>query len=301
MEQIGFIGLGRMGRPMAANLVKRGFTLTVRDIDSRPVAYLVERGAHEAADLHKLAQTSDIVVTMLPNSQIVKDTLLGPDGVIAHARPGTMLLEMSTIDPTVTDQIAKVAGAKGIGLVDAPVGRLASHADRGECLFMVGADPESLARVKPLLDAMGTTVLHCGPVGSGMRMKLVNNFLAVASCQLNAEALALSQALGLDLNRTMEVLNGTSAYNGQLQLNWKHKSLTGDITPGFTIDLAHKDLSLILEAANALRLPMPMGAAAREMFSAARAGKYASADFSAMGDALCDLAGLEKPRLRPAG
>src|ERR1700675_1062493 len=107
MEQIGFIGLGRMGRPMAANLVKRGFALTVRDIDSRPVAYLVERGASGAADLHKLAQTSDIVVTILPHFQRVEETLLGHDGVVAHARPGTMLLEMSTIDPSVTDRIAK--------------------------------------------------------------------------------------------------------------------------------------------------------------------------------------------------
>ena len=128
-------------------------------------------------------------------------------------------------------------------------------------------------------------------------MKLVNNYLAVASCQMNAEALALAQRFGLDLQRTLDVLDGTSAYNGQLQLNWRHKSLAGDITPGFTIDLAHKDLSLVLAAANAGRVPMPMGAAAREMFSAARAGAYAGADFSAMGDVLCDLAGLPKPRL----
>ena len=300
MERIGFIGLGRMGRPMAANLVKRGFKLTVRDLNPEPVAHLVGLGAAEAKSLWSLVADSDIVVTILPNSQIVLETLIGQDGVLAHARPGMMLLEMSTVDPNVTDQIAEAAKANGIGMVDAPVGRLASHADRGESLFMVGGDEESLARVRPLLDGMGTTVLHCGPVGAGMRMKLVNNFLAVASCQLNAEALALSQAFGLDLARTLEVLDGTSAYNGQLQLNWKHKSLAGDTTPGFTIDLAHKDLSLIMEAANAARLPMPMGAAAREMFSAARAGKYASADFSAMGDALCDLAGLPKPRLNSA-
>jgi 4-hydroxybutyrate dehydrogenase/sulfolactaldehyde 3-reductase len=145
---------------------------------------------------------------------------------------------------------------------------------------------------------MGTTIYHCGPVGTGMRTKLVNNYLAVTSCQMNAEALALSQRFGLDLERTLDVLYGTTAFNGQLKIGWPVKVLKGDITPGFTIDLAHKDLSLIVDAANAAKVPMPIAAAAREAFSAARAGGFGSQDFSAMVDALCQAAGIEKPRLK---
>ncbi|HEU4827453.1 MAG TPA: NAD-binding protein, partial [Dongiaceae bacterium] len=125
-----------------------------------------------------------------------------------------------------------------------------------------------------------------------------NNYLAIASCQMNAEALALSQRFGLDLERTLEVLYGTTATNGQLKIAWPAKVLKGDIAPGFTIDLAHKDLSLIVEAANAARVPMPIAAVAREAFSAARAGGFGAKDFSAMIDVLCEAAGIEKPRLK---
>ena len=149
------------------------------------------------------------------------------------------------------------AAERGIAFVDAPVGRLASHADRGESLFMVGGTPEDFERVRPLLEAMGTTIHHCGPVGSGTRTKLINNYLAVTSCQMNAEALALSQRLGLNLERTLEVIYGTTAFNGQLKIAWPTKVLKGDVSPGFTIDLAHKDLSLVIDAANATRVPMP--------------------------------------------
>ena len=136
---------------------------------------------------------------------------------------------------------------------------------------MVGADVADFERVRPLLEAMGNTIHHCGGVGTGTRTKLVNNYLAVVSCQLNAEALALSQRFGLSLEKTLEVLYGTTAFNGQLKIAWPAKVLAGDIEPGFTIDLAHKDLSLIIEAANAAKVPMPIAAAAREAFSTARA------------------------------
>ena len=182
--------------------------------------------------------------------------------------------------------------------VDAPIGRLAWHADRGESLFMVGADAADFEVVKPLLDAMGTTIHHCGAAGTGTRTKLINNYLAIISCQLNAEALALSQRFGLDLATTLDVIHGTTATNGQLKINWPNKVLAGDTSPGFTIDLAHKDLSLIMGAANAARVPLPVAAAAREMFSTARARGYGGQDFSAMGDLMCDLIQAEQPRLK---
>jgi 4-hydroxybutyrate dehydrogenase/sulfolactaldehyde 3-reductase len=204
---------------------------------------------------------------------------------------------MSTIDPRVTDRLAAAAAVSGFAFVDAPVGRLASHAERGESLFMVGAEDAAFARVKPLLDAMGTTVHHCGPAGTGMRTKLVNNYLAIISCQLNAEAIALSQRFGLSLEKTLEVIHGTTATNGQLKIAWPSKVLKGDVEPGFTVDLAHKDLTLIVEAANEARVPVLVAAAAREAFSTARSEGYGAKDFSVMVDALCQRAGIAKPRL----
>lgn len=297
MIKVGFIGLGRMGRPMASNLCRKGFALTVHDINPAAVAELEKFQAHAAADIAEVARAGDIIVTMLPNSAIVEAVLAGPDGVFAHARRGGLVMDMSTIDPMVTDRLAKAAAAKGLGFVDAPVGRLASHADRGESLFMVGGSDQDLARVRPLLEAMGNTIHHCGPAGAGMRTKLVNNYLAISACQLNAEALALAQRFGLSLEKTLEVIYGTTAFNGQLKIGWPAKVLAGDIEPGFTIDLAHKDISLVTEAANAERVPMPMAAVAREAYSAARARGFGGRDFSAMVDVLCELAGIEKPRL----
>ena len=294
---VGFVGLGRMGRPMASNLCRKGFRLLVNDVNRAAMEELAQLQAKPCDTVAELAAASDIIITMLPNSSIVQEVMSMAEGVFAHAKPGTTILDMSTIDPDTTDALAKAAKARGLGFVDAPVGRLASHADRGESLFMVGGDTADFERVKPMLEAMGSTVYHCGPVGSGTRTKLVNNFLAVASCQMNAEALALSQRFGLNLERTLEVLYGTTAVNGQLKIAWPAKVLRGDTEPGFTIDLAHKDLTLIVESANAAKVPMPMAAAAREAFSVARARGFGRQDFSAMVDAACDVAGIEKPRL----
>jgi 4-hydroxybutyrate dehydrogenase/sulfolactaldehyde 3-reductase len=297
MTSVGFIGLGRMGRPMASNLCRKGFALTVYDVNPAAMRELALLQARPAAHVAAVAAAGDIIVTMLPNSAIVEAVLSGPDGVFAHARRGSLVMDMSTIDPLVTDRLAEAARSKGLGFVDAPVGRLASHADRGESLFMVGGSDADLARVRPLLEAMGNTIHHCGPVGSGMRTKLVNNYLAIAACQLNAEALALAQRFGLSLEKTLEVIYGTTAFNGQLKIAWPAKVLAGDIEPGFTIDLAHKDIGLVTDAANAARVPMPMAAVAREAFTVARARGFGARDFSAVADVLCEVAGIEKPRL----
>jgi 4-hydroxybutyrate dehydrogenase/sulfolactaldehyde 3-reductase len=147
---------------------------------------------------------------------------------------------------------------------------------------------------------MGTTIHHCGPVGSGMRTKLINNFLAIVSCQMNAEAIALSQRFGLSLETTLNVIHGTTATNGQLKMAWATKVFTGDIEPGFTIDLAHKDLSLIVEAANAAKVPVPIAAVAREAYTLARAQGHGAKDFSAMVDVVCDNSNIEKPRFAAA-
>jgi 4-hydroxybutyrate dehydrogenase / sulfolactaldehyde 3-reductase len=295
--RIAFIGLGRMGRGMALNLCRKGFRLVVFDIAPRPVQDLVAAGAIAAASVADAARDADVVITMLPNSAIVLDVVAGPEGVLAHARAGSIMMDMSTVAPEVSDTLAAAASKKELSFVDAPVGRLASHADRGESLFMVGASERDFAAVKPLLEAMGTTIHHCGPTGTGTRTKLVNNYLAIVSCHLNAEALTLSQKFGLSLEKTLEVIHGTTATNGQLKIAWPTKVFKGDTEPGFSIDLAHKDLTLIIEAANAVRTPVPVAAAAREAYSTARARGFGGKDFSAMGDAWCELAGAAKPRL----
>jgi len=296
MTRIGFIGLGNMGRPMASNLVRKGERVLVMDVNPAPVRALVELGAVEATSTADVA-ACDVVFTMLPTTTVVADVIGGPTGVLSHVRPGAVIVDMSTIDPLVTDRLASAAAAKGVAFADAPVGRLASHAERGESLFMVGATPETFTRITPLLDKMGTTVHHCGGPGSGMRTKLVNNYLAIVSCAFNAEAIALAQRFGLDLARTLDVIHGTTATNGQLKMAWPSKVLKGDTTPGFTIDLAHKDLTLIVEAANAVKVPVPIAAIARESFSTARAGGQGDKDFSAMLDVLCDRAGISRARL----
>jgi 4-hydroxybutyrate dehydrogenase/sulfolactaldehyde 3-reductase len=296
-DKIGFIGLGNMGRPMASNLCRKGFPLIVHDVNRTPVAQLETLGARAAGDAAAVASDSDVVFTMLPNSAIVDEVLGGARGVLAHLRRGAVVVDMSTIDPLVTDRLAAAAEARGIAFVDAPVGRLASHAERGECLFMVGGSDEAFARVEPMLQAMGTTIYHCGGAGAGMRTKLVNNYLAIVSCAFNAEALALSQRFGLKLETTLDVIHGTTATNGQLKIAWPAKVLKGDTEPGFTIDLAHKDLTLIVDSANAASVPMPIGAAAREAFSAARGQGHGARDFSAMADVLCDLAHITRARL----
>ncbi|WP_326537007.1 NAD(P)-dependent oxidoreductase [Pseudorhodoferax sp.] len=297
MEKIGFIGLGRMGKSMALNLRKKGFALVVHDINAAAVDELVRAGATAGRSIADIAGSCGIVVTMLPSSVEVEQVCQGAEGVFANAAKGTLVLDMSTIDPLATDRLAATARAAGQSFVDAPVGRLAEHADRGESLFMVGASAADFARVRPLLDAMGSTVYHCGEVGTGGRTKLVNNYVAVTLCQVNAEALALSQRFGLDIVRTLEVLYGTSANNGQLRLNFPNKVLAGDTSPGFTIDLAHKDLALVLASAHASRVPMPVAAAVFESFSLARASDYGRIDFSGMADVVCDLARIERPRV----
>jgi 4-hydroxybutyrate dehydrogenase/sulfolactaldehyde 3-reductase len=287
-----------MGAPMAANLLRKGFALSVHDVRAEAVATLVREGARAAGTVMEATQAAEIVITMLPGSPEVTTVLLGPGGVAERARAGQLVMDMSTVAPETTDRVGAALLARGIAFVDAPVGRLVAHAQRGESLFMVGGAPADVARVRPLLEAMGSTIHHCGAVGAGIRTKLVNNYLAIFSCMLNAEALALAAAFELDLPKTLEVIYGTTAVNGQNQVNWPNKVLIGDTAPGFRIALAHKDASLILAAAEKAGVPMPVGAAARVCIGEAmHRADYADKDFSALLDFVCEQAGIAPPRL----
>ncbi|WP_204985792.1 NAD(P)-dependent oxidoreductase [Microvirga pakistanensis] len=281
---VGFVGLGRMGLALARNLAASGVRMTVLDAVAERAAMVHGGNVSKAESLGSLAANSDVIFLMLPGPREVRSVALGSDGIFAAARPGTIIIDLSTVDVDTVDLLAEQAGLYGLYFGDAPVGRLAAHADRGESLFMVGAETQVLERISPLLAAMGTTILHCGPAGHGTRTKLVNNFMVLSYCQINSEALTLATALGLELDRTLEVLLGTTASNGQLRDKWRAKVLAGDLTPGFALTLGLKDLTLACDAAASSRVALPMGNTARDIFRLAASAGYGDSDTSSLTD-----------------
>jgi 4-hydroxybutyrate dehydrogenase/sulfolactaldehyde 3-reductase len=191
-ERVGFIGLGNMGKPMAGSLLAKGFALVAHDAMAERTAILAQRGATPAASIAEVVAASDVVVTMLPNTPDV-EVVFGE--MMRGGRAGQMHMDMSTIDPLASRRFAAALAGKGIGWVDAGVGRSPAHAERGESLFMVGGTEPDLARAMPLLEAMGNKVIRCGGPGAGITMKIVLNFLSMATCQLTAEALTLGGKL----------------------------------------------------------------------------------------------------------
>lgn len=293
----GFIGLGRMGFALASHLLRNGVALTVHDIQSAPVDKLVAQGAARAASVQAIAASVDVVFTMLPGPKQAREVILGEGGVLAGLCQGSYLVELSTIDTDTVDALAAAAEKQGVHFADAPVGRLAAHADRGESLFMLGAHEADRATLEPLLLKMGTTVLHCGAPGSGTRMKLINNLMVLCYCQLNSEALVLAGALGLDARKTFDVLTGTTASNGQLKEKWPVKVLKGDLSPGFDIALGFKDLTLACQAAQSAGISLPMGNLARSLFQLARHAGKDGQDTSCMTDFWAESNGQPPIRL----
>lgn len=294
--KVGFIGLGAMGLPLAENLQRKGFEVIAYDIDPARGDAIVELGGRKASTVAEAARGAEIVITCLPATPHVESVVLGADGVLSHIDGDALLLEMSTIDANGTDRVAKACADKGIAFVDSPIGRLVLHAERGESLFMVGAEDAEFARVEPLLNAMGTAIYRCGGVGMGSRMKVVNNFLLLTVAQVSAEAVALGTKLGLDIATILEVTGNTTAQNGQLHTLMVNKVLKGDTEPGFTIDLAYKDMTLAMTAAGERRIGLPVGAAAHAVYGGARATDLAARDYSALLELACRHAGIDVPR-----
>lgn len=299
MTKIGYIGLGAMGLPLARHLQNAGHAVTAYDIDPGRAEAIVALGGSKAETVADAVREAEVIVTCLPATPHVEAVVLGPDGVLAHAAPGALLLEMSTIDANGTDRVASACAQKGVSFVDSPIGRLVLHAERGESLFMVGADDADFARVEPLLRAMGKDIYRCGGQGTGSRMKLVNNFLLLTIAQACAEAVALGTKLGLDIDTMLQVTGGTTAQNGQLHTLMVNKVLKGDTAPGFTIDLAFKDMTLAMTAAAEQRMGLPVGAAAHAVYGAARASEFAGQDYSALLDFACRNAAIDSPRTEP--
>ncbi|MCP1645003.1 4-hydroxybutyrate dehydrogenase/sulfolactaldehyde 3-reductase [Pseudomonas citronellolis] len=291
--KVGFIGLGRMGYALASNLLRNGVELIVHDIQADPVKKLAAQGAETATDVKGLAERADIVFTMLPGPRQVREVILGQEGLLAWLAPGKRLIELSTIDTDTVDELCRAARARDIRFADAPVGRLAAHADRGESLFMLGAEGADYPALEALLLKMGSTVLHCGEPGAGTRMKLINNLMVLCYCQLNSEALVLAKALGMDVKKTFEVLTGTTASNGQLKEKWPVKVLKGDLTPGFDIALGFKDLTLACQAAQSSGVSLPVGNLVRNMFQLARHAGKDGLDTSSLTDYWAQANGVD--------
>ncbi|WP_144630208.1 NAD(P)-dependent oxidoreductase [Bordetella genomosp. 13] len=292
----GFIGLGRMGFALAANLLRNNVDVVVFDIQPDPVKTLVGQGAVAGANVEEVVKDADVVFTMLPGPQQSRDVVLGADGVLAHMREGKLFIELSTIDTDTVDAIGRAAQQKGIRFADAPVGRLATSADRGESLFMLGARDADFEECQSILLRMGSTVLHCGDPGSGTRMKLINNLMVLCYCQLNSEALVLASSLGMDIRKTFDVLTGTTASNGQLKEKWPIKVLKGDLAPGFDIALGFKDLTLACQAAQTSGVSLPVGNLVRGMFQLARNAGYDGKDTSSMTEFWANANGVAAPR-----
>ncbi|MEO8484909.1 MAG: NAD(P)-dependent oxidoreductase [Betaproteobacteria bacterium] len=255
----GFIGLGTMGAPMVRNLLAKGHQVVVCDLAPASVAALVAVGATSATTPREVAERVEFVITMLPDSPDVERVALGPDGVVAGILPDCVYIDMSTIDPDTTRRIGAAVAAKGATMIDSPVGKTADAAVAGTLTLMVGGDATVIARCRPLLDCMGTDFFHCGTLGAGQTMKLLNNLLAQTLAAASIEALVAGVKAGLTLELMVSVLRTTMAWNNQLAIAMPKKPLVGNFTPGFMMKLAHKDCRLALQMVDGLGVGAPVG------------------------------------------
>jgi len=289
-QVIGFIGLGIMGRPMARNLLKAGYSLVVHSRSRGPVDEIVKAGAKAAASAKDVAAQCDVLITMLPNSPEVELVALGPNGIIEGARPGLIFADMSTISPIVSQKIAKALEPKGVAMLDAPVSGGEKGAIDGALSIMVGGDKDVFERVLPIFQAMGKTITLLGPLGFGGFTKLANQIIVAVNLTALAEALTLGKKAGLDRDLLLTALAGGLA--GSKCLEQKRANyVSNTYNPGFKVDLHYKDLGLIMESARALGVPLPATAVVQELFNALRVKGRGGLDHSGVITLLEDLAG----------
>lgn len=292
---IGFVGVGNMGWPMAACLVRAGFDVHVND-SRREVAnnFVQQIGGNAPDSLHQLAAESDVVVTMLPTSAIVAKVLeSGDDNVLAGMRPGTVVIEMSSGVPSVTQELAERVHALGGHLIDAPVSGGVPRAKTGQLAIMVGGDAAVIDRVMPVLSAMGASVLRTGAVGSGQAMKALNNLVSTGGFLIGIEALLIGQRFGLDPAVMVDVLNAATGMNNSSQKKFKQFVLSRSFDAGFTLGLLAKDVSIALQVGRETGTPTPVSALCKELVLAAQTMFGPDADHTEMAR-LCErLAGDE--------
>ncbi|MGI5877814.1 MAG: 2-hydroxy-3-oxopropionate reductase [Christensenellales bacterium] len=279
--QIGFIGLGIMGKPMALNLIRAGYALRVYDINPEPVEALCAAGAHRAASASEAARGSEVVITMLPNSPHVKEAVLGEGGVLEGAAPGTILIDMSSIAPLASKEIAEACAKKGVRMLDAPVSGGEPKAIDGTLSIMVGGARDDFERVYDLLLKMGASAVLCGDIGAGNTTKLANQIIVALNIAAMSEALMLGTMAGVDPESIYRAIRGGLA--GSTVLDAKAPMvMAGNFKPGFKIDLHIKDLNNALDTGHAVGAPLPLTAFAMEMLERLRADGCGQQDHSAI-------------------
>lgn len=291
-RQIGFIGLGIMGKPMALNLLKAGHALTVHNRSRASVQELVAAGAVDGKSPRGVAERSEIVITMLPDSPDVELVALGPDGVLEGARPGTILIDMSTISPQVSQKVAAEAAQKGVEMLDAPVSGGDVGAKQGTLSIMVGGKQEVFDRCLEVFQAMGKNIVRVGEIGAGGAVKLANQVIVAGTIQAVAEGLVLGAKAGVDPELMVRAISGGLARCGILEVR-APRVLDGIFDPGFTVKLHLKDLGLALAAGKALSVPLPMTSYINEMFKALVAQGKGDKDHSALVQIVEQMAGVE--------
>ena len=281
-EAVGFIGLGIMGSRQAAVLRRAGFEVNVYNRTRETAeAWAAEHGGHAAETPREVGERSDIVITMVVNGEQVDELLLGEDGAVEGARPGTLFVDMSTIGPADARRIGEAVAARGHAFVDAPVTGSAPRAQEGTLTIMVGGSDEDVARAMPALEAMGETIVHVGELGTGQQVKVLSNAVSAANCATLAQALTVGRRAGVDLEALLTVMAGGSANSTMLQLKGK-PMLAHDFTPLFKLEHMLKDVGLCLDEARANGAPFLFAALARELYSAGVGRGLGEQDFAAV-------------------
>lgn len=268
--KIGFIGLGIMGLPMAKNLLRSGYSLVVHNRSRKPVEELASHGAEQAFSSREVAERTDVVITMLPDSPDVREVILGRDGVIEGVRPGMVVIDMSTISPKVSVEIANTLAAKGVEMLDAPVSGGQKGAIEGTLSIMVGGKKEVFEKCLPILKAMGRVIVHVGGNGAGESVKLCNQVICALNIVSMCEGIALCRKTGVDVAKMIEVVSGGLGASNIIS-NLAPKILAGDMEPGFKLRLQQKDLRLALQLAEELKTPLLATGLAHQIFRIAEA------------------------------
>jgi 2-hydroxy-3-oxopropionate reductase len=290
LPQIAWIGLGIMGSPMSENLIKAGYRVTGHTLEQEKLDRLAAAGGTPAGSIAEAVRDADVVITMVPASPQVEAVAYGPDGILAHARPGTLLVDMSSITPGTSIDLAKAAAAKGIRVLDAPVSGGEAGAVEAVLSIMVGGEPADFEAAKPLFDVLGRTIVLCGPHGAGQTVKAANQLIVAVNIQACAEAVVFLEKSGVDLAAALDVLNGGLA--GSTVLTRKRDNfLQRDFQPGFRVDLHHKDMGIVTDAARAVGAALPVGAVVAQLVASLRAQGDGGLDHSALLRAVERLSG----------
>lgn len=289
---VGFVGLGIMGRPMARNVLAAGFKLVVYDLMAEPVNELVEAGAVAANSPAEVAASSDVVLLCLPDSPDVEAAMMGRQGLLAGARPGQIVVDMSTISPVTARALAEKAAAQGVTMLDAPVSGGQVGAVNGTLSIMVGGNAGALEQVRPVLEAMGKTILHLGESGAGQVAKACNQLVIAVTIEAVAEAMVLASKAGVDPAKVRAALLGGYAYSRVLEGHGE-RFLQRNFTPGFRTRLQYKDLNIVMDAARAYGAPVLAGALVHQLYAAMMARGDGEIDHAALVTLIEEMAGTE--------